>query len=75
MSQVLHCPFILPEAFNSLLIVLTIKQLNSELQEICQFLVCIANMNEVLGMNVINKFAESLGMPTCIIKLNMNWQL
>ena len=27
-----------------------------------QFLVCTANMNEVPGMNIINKFADSLGM-------------
>ena len=39
------------KALNSLPSVLTIKQLNSELKEIFQFLVCTANMNEVLGMN------------------------
>ena len=54
------------KALNSLPSVLTIKQLNSELWKIFLFLVCTAtcNMNEVLGMNIINKFAEiSLGMP------------
>ena len=25
--------------------------------------VCTADLNEVPGMNIINKFAESLGMP------------
>ena len=43
--------------------------MNSEPQEIFQFLVCTANMNEVLGKNIINKFAEKLGMP--IVKLNI----
>ena len=57
------------KAFNSLSSVLTIEQLNSEPQEIFQFLVYTANMNEVLGKNVINKFAEKLGMP--IVKLNI----
>ena len=56
------------KAFNSLPSVLTIKQLNSEVWKIFQFLVCTTNMNEVLGLNIINKFAESSGMP--IVKLN-----
>ena len=47
----------------------SIKQLNSELYEIFQFLVCTANVDEVLGMNIIDKFAESLGMP--IVNLNI----
>ena len=45
------------------------KQLNGELWELFQFLVCTANMNEVLAMNIINKFAESLGIP--MVKLNI----
>ena len=57
------------KAFNSLPSVLTIKQLNSELYRRFHFLVCTANMNEVPGMNIIKKFAYSLGMP--VVNLNI----
>ena len=36
-----------------------------------QFLVCTANMTEVPGMNVINKFANSLGMPVVNLNIRM----
>ena len=36
-----------------------------------QFLVCTANMTEVPGMNIINKFADSLGMPVVNVKIRM----
>ena len=36
-----------------------------------QFLVCTANMTEVLGMNIINKFAGSLGMPVVNVNIRM----
>ena len=55
-----HCQLILLKPCNSLPNVLTIKQLNGELKEVFQFFVCTANMNEVPGMNIINKFADSL---------------
>ena len=54
---------ILLKAFNSLPSVLTVKQLNCELEEVLQFLVCTADMAEAPAMNIINKFADSLGMP------------
>ena len=64
-----HCQLILLMAFNSLPSGLTIKQLNGELQEVFQLLVCTANMNMVPGMDIINKFADSLGMP--VVNLNI----
>ena len=36
-----------------------------------QFLVCTANMSEVPGMNIINKFADSLGMPVVNLNIRM----
>ena len=36
-----------------------------------QFLVSTANMTEVPGMNIINKFAESLGMPVVNLNIRM----
>ena len=51
--------------------VFTIKPVNCELEEVLQFLVCIANMTEVSGMNIINKFADSLGMPEVNLNIRM----
>ena len=62
---------ILLKAFNSLQSVLTVKQLNCELEEVLQFLVCTANMAEVPGMNIISKFADSLGMPVGSLNIRM----
>ena len=36
-----------------------------------QFLVCSANMTEVPGMNIINKFADSLGIPVVNLNIRM----
>ena len=36
-----------------------------------EFLVCTANMTEVPGMNGINKFADSLGMPVVNLNIRM----
>ena len=60
---------LLKACFNSLPSVISIKQLNCELYEVFQFLDCTANMNEVAGMNIINKFADSLGM--LLVNLNI----
>ena len=62
---------ILLKAFNSLPSVLTIKQLNGELEEVFQFFVCTAIMNEVPGMNIIKKIADSLGMPVVNLNIRM----
>ena len=62
---------ILLKAFNSLPSVLTIKQLNGELEEVFQFFVCTAIMNEVAGMNIIKKIADSLGMPVVNLNIRM----
>ena len=35
--------------------------------------VCMAYMNEVPGMNIINKFADSLGMPVVNLNIFMMW--
>ena len=51
--------------------VLTVKQLNCELEEVLQFLVCTANMTEDPGMNIINKFSDSLGMPVVNLNIRM----
>ena len=60
---------LLKACFNSLPSVISIKQLNCELYEVFQFLDCTTNMNEVPGMNIINKFADSLGM--LLVNLNI----
>ena len=62
---------ILLKAFNSLASVLTIKQLNCELSEVLQVLVCTANMTEVPGMNIMNQFADGLGMPVVNVNIRM----
>ena len=36
-----------------------------------QFLVCTANMIEFPGMNIINKFADGLGMPVLNLNIRM----
>ena len=35
------------------------------------FFFCNANVNEVPGMNIINKFADSLGMPVVNLNIRM----
>ena len=59
------------KAFNSLPSVLTIKQLNCELEEVLQLFVCTANMTGVPGMNITNKFADSLGMSVVNLNIRM----
>ena len=36
-----------------------------------QVLVCTANMTEVPGMNIINQFADGLGMPVVNVNIRM----
>ena len=45
----------------------------SWLQEVFKFLVVTANMTEIPGMNIINKFADSLGMPVVNLNIRMSF--